>query len=426
MAGERIPVTQMKTMRETLRERNLLTDFSEEHPYSLSQNATNDQNIIYHPLRNYKDFAYVGTIAIGMPPQEFTVMFDTGSSDLWVPSTHCHSLSCLTHNLFNPHKSTTFKLLDNPVDLIYASGRINGVLGQDIIQVILAIQGTTPLFDNLKNLGLIPYPLFAFYLSCRRENGSVVMFGGVDHSYHTGKLNWVPAILDTGTTFLLGPSRRIAKIHRLIRVRPFESLQYTVPCNTTSTLPPLIFTIKGIDYPVPAQAYIHKNSEGLCYSTFRNGKQHENEAETWVLGNTFLRLYFSVYDREKYRIGLAPAVAWTQERTMKWLVLLGLMALSECIMAYISNINIGTPPQEFWVVFNTGSSDLWIKYLVGVTQPLSLSYEEYRFKDAPFDGILGLGYLNLSVGGTTPIFDNRKKQGVISQPVFAFYISRKV
>ncbi|KAM9763974.1 pregnancy-associated glycoprotein 2-like [Dama dama] len=366
-----IPVMQMKTMRETLRERNLLTDFSEEHPYSLSQNATNDQNIIYHPLRNYKDFVYVGTIAIGTPPQEFTVMFDTGSSDLWVPSTHCHSLSCLTHNLFNPHKSTTFKLLDNPVDLIYASGRINGVLGQDIIQIgnllhfnqtfalsqkqskhffqnapfdgilglgfpSLAIQGTTPLFDNLKNLGLIPYPLFAFYLSCWRENGSVVMFGGVDHSYHTGKLNWVPvsrthywqitmgrismngkviackrgcqAILDTGTTFLLGPSRRIAKIHRLIHVRPFESLQYTVPCNTTSTLPPLIFTIKGIDYPVPAQAYIHKNSEGLCYSTFRNGKQHENEAETWVLGNAFLRLYFSVYDREKYRIGLAPAV----------------------------------------------------------------------------------------------------------------------
>ena len=62
-----------------------------------------------------------------------------------------------------------------------------------------------------------------------------------------------------------------------------------------------------------------------------------------------------------------------------------------------------------------------IEYLVGVTQPLSLSYEEHRFKDAPLDGILGLGYPNLSVGGTTPIFDNLKKQGVISQHVFAFY-----
>ncbi|DAA13821.1 TPA: pregnancy-associated glycoprotein 10-like [Bos taurus] len=264
-----IPVTQMKAIRETLWERNLLTNFSEEHPCSLSQNATNDQNIVYHPLRNYKDLVYIGTIAIGTPPQEFRVIFDTGSSDLWVPSIHCHSPSCLTHSLFNPRTSTTFKLLNNIIDLIYASGRIKGVLGQDIIQIKL-----------LGTLGA------AQGFSSRRENGSVLMFGGVDHSYHTGKLNWVPvsrthywqitigrismngkliackrgcqAIMDTGTTFLLGPSRHIAKIQRLIRIRPFGSLQYTVPCNITSTLPPLIFTIKGIDYPVPAQAYIHK------------------------------------------------------------------------------------------------------------------------------------------------------------------------
>ncbi|XP_060259843.1 pepsin A-like [Ovis aries] len=82
---------------------------------------------------------YIGTIAIGTPPQEFTVIFDTGSSDLWVPSIHCHSPSCYEHNLFNPHKSTTFKLLDNRIDLIYASGSIEGVLGQDVIQVLVDI-----------------------------------------------------------------------------------------------------------------------------------------------------------------------------------------------------------------------------------------------------------------------------------------------
>ena len=50
--------------------------------------------------------------------------------------------------------------------------------------------------------------------------------------------------------------------------------------------------------------------------------------------------------------------------------------------------------------------------------------EEYGFQGRRFDGVLGLNYPNNSILGAIPIFDNLKKQGAISEPIFAFYLSK--
>ncbi|XP_027388326.1 pregnancy-associated glycoprotein 2-like isoform X1 [Bos indicus x Bos taurus] len=279
-----MPLTKTKTMREILREKNLLNSFLEEQANRMSDDSASDPKLSTHPLRNALDMAYVGNITIGTPPKEFRVVFDTGSSDLWVPSIKCISPACHTHITFDHHKSSTFRLTRRPFHILYGSGMMNGVLAYDTVRIgklvstdqpfglslqqfgfdnapfdgvlglsypSLAVPGTIPIFDKLKQQGAISEPIFAFYLSTRKENGSVLMLGGVDHSYHKGKLNWIPvsqtkswlitvdrismngrvigcehgceALVDTGTSLIHGPARPVTNIQKFIHAMPYGS-----------------------------------------------------------------------------------------------------------------------------------------------------------------------------------------------------------
>ena len=55
---------------------------------------------------------YYGTIGLGSPPQTFNVIFDTGSSNLWVPSSKCSifQIACDLHKKYNAGQSSTYQV----------------------------------------------------------------------------------------------------------------------------------------------------------------------------------------------------------------------------------------------------------------------------------------------------------------------------
>ena len=61
------------------------------------------------PVKDYMNTQYFVDITLGSDDQKFTVVPDTGSSNLWVYSKNCHAIACLKHNRFNPKSSETYE-----------------------------------------------------------------------------------------------------------------------------------------------------------------------------------------------------------------------------------------------------------------------------------------------------------------------------
>lgn len=176
--------------------------------------------------------------------------------------------------------------------LTFAFGKFDGILG--LAYDTIAVQHVVPPFYNMINQGLLDEPVFAFYMGSDPEQGEAI-FGGIDSSHYTGKIDYVPvrrkgywevelekvkfgdevlelestgAAIDTGTSLIALPSDIAEIINKEIGAKKGWNGAYTVECSTVPSLPSLTFYFGGKPYKLNASDYILE-AQGTCISAFQ-------------------------------------------------------------------------------------------------------------------------------------------------------------
>jgi hypothetical protein len=319
-------------------------------------------------INDYENAQYFGEIYLGTPSQKFEVIFDTGSSDLWVASKNCDS-SCGRHAEYDSSKSLTYVANGTTFDITYGSGPVSGYQSVDVCTVaglriqsqmfaevtdasglgaaykagkfdgilglafpILSVNKVPTVFENMVSQGLVEDSVFAFYLGKDDGEDGELMFGGVDSTKYTGSFNYVPlkaatyweivldqvtvdgttyitgganAIVDSGTSLLTGPTTAVKEIARKLGAFPFIAGEYLIGCNY-DTLPNLEFTINGNTYTLTPKEYLIPDGD-ICLLAMMGLDVPRPNGPLWILGDVFMRKYYTVFDYGNKQVGFALA-----------------------------------------------------------------------------------------------------------------------
>ncbi|KAL6299679.1 endopeptidase [Sparassis latifolia] len=322
------------------------------------------------PLSNFMNAQYFAEIELGSPPQLFKVILDTGSSNLWVPSTKCTSIACFLHTKYDSSASSTYEANGSEFSIQYGSGSMEGFVSQDKLNIgdltikgqdfaeatkepglafafgkfdgilglgydTISVNHITPPFYSMVNQGLLKSPVFSFRLGSSEEDGGEAIFGGVDDTAYTGDIDYVPirrkaywevelekvalgddelelentgAAIDTGTSLIALPSDIAEMLNTQIGAQKSWNGQYTVDCAKVPDLPDLTLTFNGKAYPLKGTDYILE-VQGTCMSAFTGMDINmPGGAKLWIVGDVFLRRYYTVYDLGNDAVGFAKAV----------------------------------------------------------------------------------------------------------------------
>ncbi|WWC91004.1 uncharacterized protein L201_005943 [Kwoniella dendrophila CBS 6074] len=180
------------------------------------------------------DASYSGQVSIGTPAQDFLLIMDTGSSDLWVAGSTCQSSSCTGVSSFNSGSSSSYNSNNAAFNISYGSGDADGYLATDTVSLAgftvtgqtfavvtsttarlisaplsglmglawksIASSKATPFWQALAASGSWNNPEMSFYLARYRgdnyassveSQGGEMVLGGTNQTKYTGNINYI-------------------------------------------------------------------------------------------------------------------------------------------------------------------------------------------------------------------------------------------
>ncbi|KAI0339816.1 acid protease [Trametopsis cervina] len=317
------------------------------------------------------DVSYYGSLFFGTPGQDLTVSVDTGSADLWIPAT-CPSCSgsqfapaasqtfrgskrkvslvygagrvsgtvsrdAVSLGSLTVQNQTFLSVRTESDDFMdYPSSGLLGLAFQSISRM-----NTPNFFESLLSERKLPAGIFSMHLTRGVEEGSQVCFGCYDLTKTVGPIHWlnlttktywtlhmdglsanqlqhVPtdltAAIDSGTSLMLVPDVIAKDFYALIpgsKDATFERGEgfYTYPCASQLTV---ALSFSGRPFSMHTDDFnlgkLSEDSSECVGGIIGVNPSSGFPTNLSVVGDIFLKSWYSTYDYTGERVGFAPSV----------------------------------------------------------------------------------------------------------------------
>jgi len=337
--------------------------------------------------------AYWGSMSVGTPAQEFTVIFDTGSGNLIIPSATCNDAGCSPHHKYDNKKSSSSVMVENEKnegssEITFGTGEISGDFFKDKLCIGESLcidanfiaanrESTSPFqeipFDGIMGMGFKDLSMgegfnivddlvksgnmgggqFSFYLTDGGE--SEVTFGGYKQEYMASDIVWAPVKVESWWQVgmddihfnnkpqnLCGDGCEVAVdtgtsmlagpsdlVDKLSNMINVKS-----DCSNYDELPKLGFQLGDKVLNLRPDDYVDKSASSCDFSLMALDVPPP-KGPVFIMGDPFLRRFVTIFDRQQSRVGFAVAKHGSESNMV-----------AEGLITDVNNPNARSPPPQ--------------------------------------------------------------------------------